>query len=77
MCLESALRLGRHDISHFGNATGRGVLRLSSSIKADVFCTESAVTGTDVFCTESAATGTDVFCTESAATGTDVWTPDD
>ncbi|MGE7688709.1 hypothetical protein ACQKMI_05815 [Lysinibacillus sp. NPDC097214] len=38
---ESALCLGlhegRHDVGHFGNATGRGVLRLSSSISADVW----------------------------------------
>ncbi|MGE7947029.1 hypothetical protein [Lysinibacillus sp. NPDC093688] len=28
---------GRHDVGHFGNATGRGVLRLSSSILAGVW----------------------------------------
>jgi len=27
----------RHDVGHFGNATGRGVLRLSSSISAGVW----------------------------------------
>ncbi|MGE8034203.1 hypothetical protein [Lysinibacillus sp. NPDC093692] len=28
---------GRHDVGHFGNATGRGVLRLSSSTLANVW----------------------------------------
>ncbi|MFB7159458.1 hypothetical protein, partial [Lysinibacillus sp. NPDC056232] len=28
---------GLHDVGHFGNATGRGVLRLSSFISADVW----------------------------------------
>ncbi|MGE7688295.1 hypothetical protein ACQKMI_03695 [Lysinibacillus sp. NPDC097214] len=27
---------GRHDVGHFGNATGRGVLSLSSSISVGV-----------------------------------------
>ncbi|MGE8036339.1 hypothetical protein B1B04_12670 [Lysinibacillus sp. KCTC 33748] len=27
---------GRHEVGHFGNATGRGAFRLSSSISADV-----------------------------------------
>ncbi|MFJ6207420.1 hypothetical protein [Lysinibacillus sp. NPDC092081] len=26
-----------HEVGHFGNATGRGVLRLNSSISADVW----------------------------------------
>ncbi|GAB0167329.1 hypothetical protein LSPCS325_07660 [Lysinibacillus sp. CTST325] len=30
------IRLGQHDIGHSVVATGRGVLRLSSSIAADV-----------------------------------------
>jgi len=28
---------GRHDVGHFGNATGRGSLRLSSSISSGFF----------------------------------------
>ncbi|MEQ6354693.1 hypothetical protein ABNX05_08705 [Lysinibacillus sp. M3] len=28
---------GRHDVGHFRNATGRGALRLSSSISAGVW----------------------------------------
>ncbi|MEY9976637.1 hypothetical protein [Lysinibacillus sp. RC79] len=39
----------QHDVGHSVVATGRGVLRLSSSISADVFCTESVATGTDVW----------------------------
>ncbi|KMY33902.1 hypothetical protein ACZ11_02155 [Lysinibacillus xylanilyticus] len=38
----------QHDIGHSVVATGRGVLRLSSSLSADVFCTESVAAGTDV-----------------------------
>ncbi|MFJ6265139.1 hypothetical protein ACIQGW_08970 [Lysinibacillus xylanilyticus] len=38
----------QHDIGHSVVATGRGFLRLSSSLSADVFCTESVATGTDV-----------------------------
>jgi len=38
---ESALCLGlpdgKHDVSHFGNGTGRGVQRLSTSILAGVW----------------------------------------
>ncbi|MGE7950337.1 hypothetical protein [Lysinibacillus xylanilyticus] len=42
--------LGQHvDAGHSVVATGRGVLRLISSISADVFCTESVATGTDVW----------------------------
>jgi|GEM_PF-4302301 len=41
--------LGQHEIGHSVVATGRGVLRLSSSISANVFCTESVATGTDVW----------------------------
>jgi len=31
------LCLGLHDVGHFGNATGRGVLRLSSAISVSVW----------------------------------------
>ncbi|MFJ8520455.1 hypothetical protein [Lysinibacillus xylanilyticus] len=38
---DSALCLGVHEgshyVGHFGNSTGRGVLRLSSSISVDVW----------------------------------------
>jgi len=34
LCL--GLHEGRHDVGHFGNASGRGVFRLSSSISAGV-----------------------------------------
>ncbi|MFJ5565846.1 hypothetical protein [Lysinibacillus xylanilyticus] len=34
----------QHDIGHSVVATGRGFLRLSSSLSADVFCTESVAT---------------------------------
>ncbi|WP_285398083.1 hypothetical protein [Lysinibacillus sp. fls2-241-R2A-57] len=52
--------MGQHNVGHSVFATGHGVLRRSSSISADVFCTESTATGTSVFCTESVATGTSV-----------------
>ncbi|MFF2291825.1 hypothetical protein ACFVUF_02660 [Lysinibacillus sp. NPDC058154] len=49
-CLcESEATATQHDVGHSVVATGRGVLRLSSSISADVFCTESVATGTDVW----------------------------
>ncbi|MFJ7732032.1 hypothetical protein ACIQXF_09070 [Lysinibacillus sp. NPDC097231] len=41
--------MGQRDVGHSVVATGRGVLRLSSSISAGVFCTESVVTGTGVW----------------------------
>jgi len=44
---------GQHDVGHLVVATGRGVLRLSSSFSADVFCIESVETGTDIFCAKA------------------------
>ncbi|MFJ7982141.1 hypothetical protein ACIQ1D_17840 [Lysinibacillus xylanilyticus] len=41
--------MGQRDVGHSVVATGRGVLRLSSSISADVFCIESVATGTDIW----------------------------
>ncbi|MFJ5564773.1 hypothetical protein ACIQGW_14635 [Lysinibacillus xylanilyticus] len=41
--------MSQRDVGHSVVATGRGVLRLSSSISADVFCTESVATGTDIW----------------------------
>ncbi|MFJ8519909.1 hypothetical protein [Lysinibacillus xylanilyticus] len=43
----------QQDVGHSVIATERGVFRLSSSISADVFCTESVSTGTDVFCAKA------------------------
>ncbi|MFJ7890883.1 hypothetical protein ACIQYL_22740 [Lysinibacillus xylanilyticus] len=39
----------RHDVGHSVVATERGVLRLSSFISADVFCTESVASGTAIW----------------------------
>ncbi|WP_374963048.1 hypothetical protein [Lysinibacillus sp. RS5] len=39
----------QHDVGHSGVFTGCEALSLSSSISADVFCTESVATGTDVW----------------------------
>jgi len=44
-----AQRQQQHEVGHSVVATGRGVLRPSSSILANVFCTESVATGTDVW----------------------------
>jgi len=41
--------LDQRDVGHSVVATGRGVLRLSPSISANVFCTESVATGTGVW----------------------------
>jgi len=38
----------QQDVGHSVLAIGRGVLRLSSTISASVFCTESVATGTGV-----------------------------
>ncbi|MGA3601018.1 hypothetical protein, partial [Lysinibacillus agricola] len=39
----------QHDVGHSGVFKGCEALSLSSSISADVFCTESVATGTDVW----------------------------
>ncbi|MGY3187830.1 hypothetical protein [Lysinibacillus sp. TE18511] len=39
----------QHDVGHSGVFTGCEALSLSTSISADVFCTESVATGTDVW----------------------------
>ncbi|MGE7952440.1 hypothetical protein [Lysinibacillus xylanilyticus] len=49
-CLcESEAKQQQHDVGHSGVFTGCEALSLSSSISADVFCTESVATGTDVW----------------------------
>ncbi|MGY3186948.1 hypothetical protein [Lysinibacillus sp. TE18511] len=49
-CLcESEAKRQQHDVGHSGVFTGCEALSLSSSISADVFCTESVATGTDVW----------------------------
>ncbi|MGE7688789.1 hypothetical protein ACQKMI_06230 [Lysinibacillus sp. NPDC097214] len=41
--------MGQQDVGHSVVATGRGDLRLSSSISASVFCSESEASATGVW----------------------------